>query len=87
MPSRAASSAKGGRRAKKLIEAFTIGDASSELMRMSALIRSNLGTAPSGMSEKEYAEAYCQAIWLEQFRLRNQAEMLAAIFGGKKGKG
>lgn len=56
-------------------------------MRMSALIRSNLGTNPSGMTEKEYAEAYCQAIWLEQFRLRNQAEMLAAIFGGKKGKG
>lgn len=55
-------------------------------MRMSALIRSNLGTDPSGMTEKEYAEAYCQAIWLEQFWLRNQAEMLAAIFGGKKGR-
>lgn len=56
-------------------------------MRMSALIRSNLGTDPSGMSEKEYAEAYSQAVWLEQFRLRNQAEMLAAMFGGKKEKG
>ena len=38
------------------------------------------------MSAKEYDEAYCQAIWLEKFRLRNQAEMLAAIFGGKKGR-
>ena len=56
-------------------------------MRMSALIRSNLGTDPSRMSEKEYAEASCQTVWLEQFRLRNQAEMLAAMFGGKKGKG
>ena len=39
------------------------------------------------MDEQQFAEAYCQALWLEQFRLRNQAEMLAAIFGGKKGKG
>lgn len=35
----------------------------------------------------EYAEAYSEAMWLESFRLKNQAELLAAMFGGKKGKG
>jgi len=32
----------------------------------------------------EYAQAYNEAIWLEIFRLHNQAELLAAMFGGKK---
>ncbi len=55
---------------------------------MNALIRSNLGANPNLMNEREFAEAYCQAIWLEGFRLRNQAEMLVQIFGGeKKGNG
>lgn len=54
-------------------------------MKMSALIRSNLGLDPSELTTKEYAEAYCQAIWLEEFRLRNLAELVAAMFGGKKG--
>ena len=57
-------------------------------MMMNALIRSNLGANPDLMNEREFAEAYCQAIWLEGFRLRNQAEMLVKIFGGeKKGNG
>ena len=55
-------------------------------MKMSALIRSNLGLDPSGLATKEYAEAYCQAIWLEEFRMRNLAELIAAMFGGKKRK-
>ena len=61
--------------------------ADSELMRMSALIRSNLGADPEIMNNLKFAEAYSQAIWIEEFRMRNQAEMLAAMFGGKKGKG
>jgi hypothetical protein len=32
----------------------------------------------------EFAEAYAQAVWLEQFRLRNMAELLSAMFGAKK---
>lgn len=51
---------------------------------MSALIRSNLGMDTKEMDSQQFAEAYCQAIWLEEFRLRNQAEMLVAMFGGKK---
>jgi hypothetical protein len=55
-------------------------------MRMNALIRSNLGLDTAELSTEEFAEAYCQAIWLEEFRLRNHAELLAAMFGkGKKG--
>ncbi|MDD4141590.1 MAG: hypothetical protein PHR20_02190 [Bacteroidales bacterium] len=54
---------------------------------MNALIRSNLGVNPDTLSPLEYAEAYNEAIWLEGFRLRNQAELLAAMFGGKKKKG
>lgn len=53
-------------------------------MRMSALIRSNLGLDVKKLSVGEFAEAYSQAIWLEQFRLRNQAEMLVKIFSNKK---
>lgn len=53
-------------------------------MKMNALIQSNLGINPRGLSEMEYAEAYSEAIWLEGFRLRNTAEMIAAMFGGKK---
>ena len=39
---------------------------------------------PKEMDTESFAEAYCQAEWLERFRLRNQAEMIAAMFGGKK---
>ncbi len=51
---------------------------------MDALIKSNLGLETKKMSPMEFAEAYCQAVWLESFRLRNQAELLSAMFGGKK---
>ena len=53
-------------------------------MKMNALIKSNLGENTNGMTEEQFAEAYCQAVWIEEFRLRNQAEMLAAMFGGKR---
>lgn len=53
-------------------------------MKMGALIRSNLGMDIDGMNEAQLAEAYNKAVWLESFRLRNQAEMLVAVFGGKK---
>lgn len=55
-------------------------------MQMNALIRSNLGINPKELSVMEYAEAYNEALWLENFRLQNQAELLAAMFGGKKKK-
>lgn len=53
-------------------------------MKMSALIRGNLHTEVEGMTPREFAEAYAQSVWLEQFRLRNMAELLSAMFGAKK---
>lgn len=65
--------------------AFIIGDDNeSELMMISAFIRSNLGQDTEGMNEAQFEEASCKAVWLESFRLRNQAEMLVEVFGGKK---
>lgn len=55
-------------------------------MRVNALIRSNLGINIEGMNETEYAEAAAQAIWLEGWRLKQQAELLATLFGAKKKK-
>lgn len=55
-------------------------------MKMNALIRSNLGIDTRALTTIEFVEAYSQALWLESFRLRNQAEMLVAMFGGKKKK-
>jgi hypothetical protein len=55
-------------------------------MKMNALIRSNLGINAAILTPMEFAEAYSQAIWLEQWRLQQQAELLAAMFGAKKNK-
>ena len=53
---------------------------------MSALIRANMGLNPAELNEMEFAEAYAQAVWLESFRLKNTAELLVAVLGGKKKK-
>ena len=39
---------------------------------------------PCSGSEEDWASWYAHALWLEQFRLRNQAEMIASLFGEKK---
>ena len=50
-----------------------------------ALIRANLhADALQADTYGEWAELYAQALWLERWRLRNQAEMIAALFGEKK---
>jgi hypothetical protein len=51
---------------------------------MSALIKSNLHQDATQLTDDEFAVAYNQAIWLEGWRLRNQAELLASMFGAKK---
>ena len=78
--------------AKKLVEAFIVdgssdtGHPEDELLKMSALIRANMGLNPAELNEMEFAEAYAQAVWLESFRLKNTAELLVAVLGGKKKK-
>jgi hypothetical protein len=49
-----------------------------------ALIRANFNINPSNLSDEEFAQLFAEAVWLEGWRLKNQAEMLASVFGGKK---
>ena len=35
-------------------------------------------------TEEEWAELYAQALWLEKWRIRNLAELIAALFGESK---
>lgn len=53
-----------------------------------ALIRSNLHIDPTAGSDDDFAQWYAEALWLEEIRLKNQAEVLArvlsALFGERK---
>lgn len=55
------------------------------LIKACALIRSNLHIDPTAGSDEDFAEWYAEALWLEEMRLRNQAEtlsrVLSALFG------
>lgn len=49
-----------------------------------ALIRANLHVDTDNIkTEEEWAALYGQALWLERWRNRNQAELIASLFGGK----
>ena len=48
-----------------------------------ALIRANLHVDVDNIkTEQEWAQLYCQALWLEQWR--NHAELIASLFGYSK---
>lgn len=50
-----------------------------------ALIRANLNVDIAKIeTEKEWAQLYCEAIWLERWRNRNRAELIASLFGEGK---
>jgi hypothetical protein len=73
---------------KKLIGAFLIDndskEDSEELLKGDTLIRANFGINPDELDEVQWAKLVCEAIWIERFRLQNQADLLAALFGGKR---
>lgn len=49
-----------------------------------ALIRANLHiNADEIETEDEWAALYGQALWLERWRNRNRAELIASLFGEK----
>lgn len=52
-----------------------------EMMKGDALIRANFGTDPGALTETEWARLCAEALWIETWRLRNQAEMIARLFG------
>jgi hypothetical protein len=71
---------------KKLVEAHLLSEDDNKhgFEKGCALIRANLGIDPERCSYEEWAANYAQALWLEQWRLKNEAGMIAALFGGKK---
>ena len=50
-----------------------------------ALIRANLNVDIDKIeTEEEWAQLYSEAIWLERWRNRNRAELIASLFGEGK---
>lgn len=50
-----------------------------------ALIRANLHVnADEIKTETKWAALYAQALWLERWRNRNQADLIASLFGEQK---
>lgn len=52
-----------------------------ELLKGEALIRANFHIDPDTLSPSSWAKLYAEAIWLETWRLKNTAELLARMFG------
>ncbi|MFK7061522.1 hypothetical protein V3Q90_15495 [Flavobacterium oreochromis] len=50
-------------------------------MKGDALIRANFNVNPEIIPISEWAKLYAQAQWLEQWRLKNQAELYKEMFG------
>ena len=72
--------------AKKLVEAHTLAENDHEdtFTKGCALIRANLHiNADEIESEEDWAALYGQALWLERWRNRNRAELIASLFGEK----
>lgn len=69
---------------KKLVEAHTLGSGDDEdsFPKGCALIRANLHVDINEIeTEEEWAALCAQALWLEEWRNRNHAELLTRLFG------
>lgn len=53
-------------------------------LKACALIRANLHVDPSAGSAEDFAANYAAAVWLENWRLKRQAEMIVSLFRDKK---
>ena len=71
---------------KKLVEAQLLSDDDNEdgIEKGCALIRANLGIDPMIGDYEDWARNYAQALWLERWRLKNTADMLAKMIGGER---
>ena len=54
------------------------------MFKGSALIRAVFNVETENLSDEKWSKLYAQALWIEQWRLKNQAELLAKLFGEKK---
>ena len=69
----------------KKTHALAEADDADTLAKGCALIRSNLHVDIDQVhTEEEWAELYAQALWLERWRIKNLAELIAALFGESK---
>ncbi|WP_181871999.1 hypothetical protein [Bergeyella zoohelcum] len=46
------------------------------------MIRANFGLNPEELQVSQWNKHYAQAMWLEEWRLQNQAELFIKLFGG-----
>lgn len=51
------------------------------MMRGDALIRGNFGIDPATLDHHRWAMLFNEAVWLESQRLKNIADLLAAMYG------
>ena len=51
-------------------------------MQGDALIMANFKIDPKKLQVTQWGEHYAKAMWLERWRLENQAEMFRNVFGG-----
>ena len=61
-------------------------DPQDEMMKGEALIRANFGIPVDHLSIEDYSRLLAEALWLESWRLRNKAHVLAHLFGADKKK-
>jgi hypothetical protein len=53
-----------------------------EEWKVEALIRANFGIDPDTLQASQWCKLYAQAMWLEHWRMQNQAEMFKELLGG-----
>ncbi|GIZ15304.1 hypothetical protein [Capnocytophaga catalasegens] len=51
-------------------------------IQANALIRANFHIDPEGLQLSQWTRLYCEALWIEKWRLQNQAELFKALFSG-----
>lgn len=58
-----------------------MSDESDYLPKAMALIRAHFNVDPKNLTDEEFGMLFSQAIWLEGWRMKNLAEMVAKILG------
>lgn len=58
------------------------GQSEYEKLKADAIIRANFHLNPDELQISQWSKLYAQAIWLEEWRLKNQAELFMGLFAG-----
>ena len=57
-------------------------DPADELMQGDALIRANFNLDPENLNEEKWAKLFCEAVWIEQERLKNLGMLICQMWNG-----